>query len=269
MDQLTTANADALTKNVWNRLQIEAREQAGNEQVLSSLLHAKIITQETFCRALASHLAEILEAKDLTAIHLRKMVLDIYRSKQGLIDAATQDLQAVFERDPACVSYVQCFLYFKGFAVLQIHRVAHELLRNNRDMLAYYMQSRMSELFGVDINPAAKIGAGIMLDHATGIVVGETAVIGDGCSILHGVTLGGTGKQHADRHPKIGKNVLIGAGAKILGNIKIGDGARIAAGSVVLKPVGAHCTVAGVPAKVVGGPCCENPAAEMDQILDA
>lgn len=268
MDQLTSSNAKSLTKMVWNRLQLEAKKEAEKERVLSSLLHAKILMQESFCRAQASHLAEILETKNLTAVHLRKMIMDIYRAKPELIDAAAQDIQAVFERDPACLSLVQCFLYFKGFAVLQIHRVAHELRHSGREMLAFYLQSRMSELFGVDINPAAKIGAGIMLDHATGIVVGETAVIGDGCSILHDVTLGGTGKQHADRHPKVGRNVLIGAGAKILGNIKIGDGARIAAGSVVLKPVAAHCTVAGVPAKPVGGPCCDNPAAEMDQTLE-
>ena len=134
--------------------------------------------------------------------------------------------------------------------------------------MAYHLQSRSAELFSVDINPAAQFGMGIMLDHASGLVAGETSIVGDGCSILHGVTLGGTGKSERDRHPKIGKNVLIGAGAKILGNIKIGDSARIAAGSVVLKDVGSNCTVAGVPAKPVGGPCCENPAAEMDQILD-
>ena len=252
---------------VWAMLQDEAKEFAEQERALSSLFYATILNQESFCRALAGYLAEKLATPEVSALHLRKLFLDIYRADGTIVDAAAQDLIAVRERDPACLSYLQCFLYFKGFAALQTYRVAHGFWKQGRKIMAYHLQNRSTELFGIDIHPAAVFGHSIMLDHADGLVAGETSRVGNGCSILHGVTLGGTGKEHMDRHPKIGENVLIGAGAKILGNIKIGDGARIAAGSVVLKDVGAHCTVAGVPAKPVGGKCCENPAAEMDQIL--
>ena len=173
-------------------------------------------------------------------------------------------MMAVDERDPASLSLLQPFLYFKGFHALQSHRVAHWLWTEGRQTLAFHLQSRVGERFGLDIHPAAQIGKGVMFDHATSVVIGETAVIGDDCSILHEVTLGGTGAAHQDRHPKIGRGVLIGAGARVLGNIKVGDGARIAAGSVVLEEVPAGCTVAGVPAKVVGG-CGKDPAKSMDQ----
>lgn len=252
---------------VWETIQKEAHTEAAKEKVLSSLIHTKILDQENFCSALTSHLAETLSTEELTALHLHKMILDVYRKNAGLIEAAVRDLKAVYTRDPACMSFLQCFLYFKGFLALQTHRIAHELYNSDREMIAFHLQSRSSELFGVDINPAAKIGSGIMFDHATGIVIGETAVVGDDCSLLHGVTLGGTGKEHQERHPKIGERVLIGAGAKVLGNISIGDKARIAAGSVVLKSVPSKCTVAGVPAVPVGVPCCDNPAEAMDQTL--
>jgi len=253
---------------VWGTLQEEAKEFADAERALSSLFYATILNQESFCRALASHLAERLATPEVSALHLRKLFLDIYRADDGIVDAAARDLVAVRERDPACSSYLQCFLYFKGFVALQTYRVANGFWKQGRKIMAYHLQNRSTELFSVDIHPAAIFGAGIMLDHADGLVAGETSRVGNGCSILHGVTLGGTGKEHMDRHPKIGENVMIGAGAKILGNIKVGDGARIASGSVVLKDVMANCTVAGVPAKPVGGKCCENPAAEMNQILD-
>ena len=268
MSVMQFSKHQSTTSQVWQSLQAEAKEYAQQERALSSLLYASILNQESFCRALASHLAEKLATPELSALHLRKIILDVYRNDETVIESAVRDLVAVRERDPACTSYLQCFLYFKGFMALQTHRVAHSVLSGGRKLLAYHLQNRSSELFGVDINPAARFGVGIMLDHSTGLVAGETSVVGDGCSILHGVTLGGTGKEDLDRHPKIGKNVLIGAGAKILGNITIGDSARIAAGSVVLTNVHPHCTMAGVPAKPVGGPCCENPAAEMDQILD-
>lgn len=253
---------------VWDALQQDARDYAAKEPALSSLLYGAILDQKSFCRALANHLAEKLATPELAALKLRKLIIEVLRSNGSLVESAATDLVAVMERDPACTSHLQCFLYFKGFLALQTHRISHALWQEKREFLAYHLQSRSSELFGVDINPAATFGHGIMLDHATGLVAGETSVVGDGCSILHGVTLGGTGKENEDRHPKIGKNVLIGAGAKILGNITIGDGARIAAGSVVLKPVSERCTVAGVPAVPVGGPCCDNPAARMDQTLD-
>lgn len=272
MSVVSISKLNDVVEQVWRELNHEARDYTAKEPALTSLLYASILDQKTFCRALANHLAEKLATHELSALMLRKTFMEIFTAQMGeensIVESAAKDLLAVKERDPACNTYLQCFLYFKGFMALQAHRLAHALWGQDRKLLAYHLQSRSSELFGVDINPAARFGSGIMLDHATGLVVGETSVIGDGCSILHGVTLGGTGKDSEDRHPKIGKNVLIGAGAKILGNITVGEGARIASGSVVLRNVPAHCTFAGVPAKPVGGPCCENPAAEMDQILD-
>ena len=194
------------------------------------------------------------------------VVGDDTRDDASLLGAAEADMQAVVERDPACQGMLQPFLFFKGFMALQTHRIAHVLWHQGRDTLSFHFQSRSSELFGVDIHPAARIGTGVMLDHATGITIGETAVVGDDCSLLHGVTLGGTGKNHGDRHPKIGRGVLLSVGAKILGNITVGDEAKVAAGSVVLKDVPAHCTVAGVPAKPVGD-CCAEPAKSMIQTL--
>ncbi len=252
---------------VWSTLQDEAKEFAEAERALSSLFYATILNQESYGRALARHLSEKLATPEVSALHLRKLFLDIYREDDSIVEAAAQDIIAVRERDPACTSYLQCFFYFKGFSALQTYRVANGFWKHDRKIMAYHLQNRSTELFGVDIHPAADFGSGIMLDHADGLVAGETSRVGNGCSILHGVTLGGTGKAHMDRHPKIGKNVLIGAGAKILGNIKVGDGARIASGSVVLKDVMANCTVAGVPAIPVGSKCCENPASEMNQIL--
>jgi serine O-acetyltransferase len=184
-----------------------------------------------------------------------------------MIAKAEADLRAVFERDPACKGYLQPFLYFKGFLALQTYRVGHWLYANGRQPLAHYLQSRVSELFQVDINPAATIGSGVFFDHGTGIVIGETAVVGDDVSMLHGVTLGGTGAQRGDRHPKVGKGVLLGANASVLGNISIGDYAKIASGSVVLKDVPANCTAAGVPARLVNCPTCEEPARTMDHTL--
>ena len=266
---ISLKTSSSLVEDIWAALKSEAIEYASEEKALSSFLYGNIINQESFCRALAGYMAEKLATPEFSALHLRQMILQICRSDDDIISGAARDLAAVRERDPACHSYIQAFLYFKGYLSLQIHRVAYHLWQKDRKLMAWHLQSLTSELFGVDIHPAARFGSAIMLDHATGLVAGETSQVGDGCSILHGVTLGGTGKEHLDRHPKIGRNVLIGAGAKILGNITVGDGARIAAGSVVLKDVHPNCTVAGIPAKPIGGPCCENPAAEMDQILDA
>ena len=198
---------------------------------------------------------------------IREVAEEAYAASPVLVEIAEADLRAVFERDPACKGYLQPFLFFKGFLALQTQRVAHWLWAEGRETLALYLQSRMSELFQVDIHPATRIGRGVFVDHGTGIVIGETAVIGDDVSMLHGVTLGGTGAARGDRHPKIGKGVLLGAGAKVLGNIMIGDYAKVASGSVVLKPVPAHCTAAGVPARIVNCPSCEEPAKTMDQTL--
>lgn len=250
----------------WKRLRFEAEAAAKDEPALASYLNAAILAHTTLCQALGFHLAEKLAGPTMGAQQVRHILSEVYCcDHNGLVEAAEADMQAVLDRDPACRGMLQPFLFFKGFMALQTYRISHLLWQQGRETLAFYFQGRAAELFGVDIHPAARIGIGVMLDHASGITIGETAVVGDGCSLLHGVTLGGTGKEVGDRHPKIGKGVLLSVGAKILGNIHIGDEAKVAAGSVVLKDVPAHCTVAGVPAKIVGGPCCDHPAETMDQ----
>src|SRR6201996_42745 len=252
---------------VWASLRNEAEAAAQNEAALASLLAAVILNHKTLGGALSYQLARKLGDQELRAMSIREIAEEAYASDPSLTEAAEADLRAVFERDPACKGYVQPFLFFKGFAALQTQRVANSLWHQGRETLALYLQSRMSELFQVDIHPATRIGRGVFIDHATGIVVGETAVIGDDVSMLQGVTLGGTGAERGDRHPKIGKGVLLGAGAKVLGNIEIGDYAKIASGSVVLKPVPAGCTAAGVPARLVNCPTCDEPAKSMDHTL--
>jgi len=252
---------------VWASLRNEAERAAKSEPTLASLLNAVILSHENLGDALSYQLARKLGDQELRAMSLRELAEAAYADDKRLVEIAELDLKAVFERDPACKGYVQPFLFFKGFLALQTHRVAHWLWGQGRETIAFYLQSRMSEVFQVDIHPATQIGAGVFVDHGTGIVVGETAVIGDDVSMLQGVTLGGTGAERGDRHPKIGNGVLLGAGAKVLGNIKIGDYAKIASGSVVLKPVPAHCTAAGVPARIVNCPTCEEPARSMDHTL--
>ncbi len=252
---------------VWPRLRFEALRASEEEPSLASYLNAAILSHETLGEALTFHLAEKLSDALVGAQRMCQVFEDLMEDHPSILIAAEADLQAVLERDPACRGVLQPFLWFKGFLALQTHRMAHALWQSNRETLAFHLQSRSSELFGVDIHPAARIGKGVMLDHATGITIGETAMIGDDCSLLHGVTLGGTGKEAGDRHPKIGRGVLLSVGAKVLGNITIGDEAKVAAGSVVLKDVPAHCTVAGVPAKIVGGGACCQPAASMDQAI--
>ena len=251
----------------WKRLRFEAAAAAAEEPTLSSYINAAILAHATLCQALSYHLAEKLAGSVIGTQQMRQIIGEVYDRDKSLVQAAEADMQALIERDPACRGMLQPFLYFKGFLALQSHRVAHVLWRQGRETIAFHFQSRTSELFGVDIHPAARIGIGVMLDHATGITIGETAVVGDACSLLHGVTLGGTGKEVGDRHPKIGRGVLLSVGAKVLGNITVGDEAKVAAGSVVLKDVPAYCTVAGVPAKTVGGPSCCEPAKTMDQAL--
>lgn len=267
MPHINLASDSASGVCVWSDLKTEAAAYATKEVALSSLLHATILDQDNLGSALVNHLSEKLATPDFSTLKLRKVLAQAVESDPSIVEYAAKDLLAVKDRDPACTSYLQAFLYFKGFMAIQTFRCAHALMKSGRDLLAFHLQNRTSELFGVDINPSARIGHGIMLDHATGFVVGETAVVGNDCSILQGVTLGGTGKADEDRHPKIGDRVLIGAGACVLGNIRIGDGSKVAAGSVVLKAVPANCTVAGVPAKPVGGPCCDNPAKSMIQTL--
>jgi len=255
------------TPPVWASLRNQAEHVAREEASLASLLNAVILRHANLADALSYQLARKLGDQELRAMSLREVAEEAYAADPTIVVKAEADLRAVFERDPACKGYLQPFLYFKGFLALQTHRVSHTLWLKGRESIAFYLQSRVSELFQVDIHPAVEIGQGAFFDHGTGIVIGETAVVGDDVSMLHGVTLGGTGAERGDRHPKIGKGVLLGAGAKVLGNIKIGDYAKIASGSVVLKEVPAHCTAAGVPARLVNCPTCPEPAKSMDHTL--
>lgn len=252
---------------VWAAIVADAHEMVGVEPSLTNMVVSCVLNHDSFEDALAHRLAERLDHADVSADLIRQAFDDILARTPEIGLAARADIAATMERDPACLRAIEPLLYFKGFQAIQTHRFAHALLSEGRRDLALYLQSRSSQVFQVDINPKVSIGRGIMLDHGTGVVVGETASIGDHVSILQGVTLGGTGKENGDRHPKIGTGVLIGAGAKILGNITVGDCARVAAGSVVLKDVPARKTVAGVPAKVVGEAGCSQPAMVMDQMI--
>lgn len=252
---------------IWSALRQQAEEIAAREPALASLTHATILQHHKLEDALAYLLAGKLGGESVTPMLAREVFEEVMKEEPEIGAAVRADLSAVFERDPACHSYAQAFLFFKGFHALQGHRIAHWLYKHSRAPFAYFIQSRTSELFAVDIHPNARIGRGIFMDHATGIVIGETAVVDDDVSMLHGVTLGGTGKEHEDRHPKIRRGVLLGAGAKVLGNIEVGEYSRVAAGSVVLKPVPAHCTVAGVPAKEVGCAGCDRPSQAMDHVI--
>ncbi|MEL0627998.1 serine O-acetyltransferase [Psychromonas aquatilis] len=252
---------------LWDKIRDEAWESSSNEPILASFFHSTILNHKTFCSALSYQLANRLDSRTMPGILVREVIDEAFEADPGIIQSAMADILAVQERDPAVEEYSIPLLYLKGFHALQIHRVAHWLWNEKRIALALYLQNRSSVIFGVDVHPAATIGKGIMFDHATGVVVGETAVIEDNVSLLQGVTLGGTGKESGDRHPKIRQGVMIGAGAKVLGNIEIGIGAKVGAGSVVLEAVPAHTTVAGVPAKIVGRPSCEMPSLSMEQNL--
>ena len=254
---------------VWTQIVSEARQAVDAEPLLGGMVHACILHHETLEAALAYRIAQKMASAEMSEQLIREIADAAYASDPSLADSARADISAVYERDPACHRYIQPLLYFKGFQAIQAHRVANWLWREGRRDLAYFFQMRMSEQFSVDIHPACRIGKGLFLDHAHSLVFGETAVIGDNVSILHDVTLGGTGKEDEDRHPKIGDGVLIGAGAKILGNIKVGDCSRVAAGSVVLKEVPPRTTVAGVPAKVVGEAGCSQPSVSMNQLIGA
>lgn len=252
---------------VWDRICLEAEEAVRAEPLMGALLHQGILHHPSFERALAYRMSMKLASSDMSEQILREIADEAYEADPSITAAARADLAAVFDRDPACHRYMQPLLYFKGYQAVQAYRLGHWLWTEGRHDLAYFLQMRVSEAFGVDIHPAARIGKGIMIDHAHSIVVGETAVVGDNVSMLHSVTLGGTGKEEEDRHPKIGNGVLIGAGAKVLGNIKVGDRSRIAAGSVVLEDVPCCKTVAGVPARIVGEAGCDQPSIAMDQTL--
>ena len=252
---------------IWVHIRAEAADILASDGDLGGFVRRNVIDQPSFDAAVIARLSARLAHPDLPGETLFEIFSSLASSDPAIGEGFRADLLAVADRDPACARFVEPLLYFKGFHSLQTHRMAFALHRLGRKDLALYLQSRSSEIFQTDINPEAWIGKGVFLDHATGLVVGQTAVIEDDVSILQGVTLGGTGKEHGDRHPKIRRGVLIGAGAKILGNIEVGQCARVAAGSVVLKDVPRNVTVAGVPARVVGESGCAEPARSMDQIL--
>lgn len=252
---------------VWSRIIIEAEQAVDDEPLLGGLLHSSILHHNSIEKALAYRISLKLASSEMSEQLFREICDSAYKDDPDLSLSARADIVAVYERDPACHRFLQPLMFFKGFQAVQAHRVAHWLWQQGSQDMAYFFQMRISETFGVDIHPAAKIGKGIMIDHAHSIVIGETAVVGDNVSLLHSVTLGGTGKEDEDRHPKIGDGVLIGAGAHVLGNITIGHCSRVAAGSVVLHDVPPKTTVAGVPAKVVGEAGCDTPSVTMDQLL--
>lgn len=258
---------EVMVKELWDKIREEAWTSSANEPILASFFYSTILNHKDLASALSYQLANRLDCSTMPAILVREVINDAFLSDLSILESAMADIIAVQERDPAVEEYSIPLLYLKGFHAIQIHRVAHWLWQQERVALALYLQNRSSVIFGVDVHPAATIGKGIMFDHATGVVIGETAVIEDNVSLLQGVTLGGTGKDCGDRHPKIREGVMIGAGAKVLGNIEIGVGAKIGAGSVVLEAVPAHTTVAGVPAKVVGTPSCDMPSMSMEQNL--
>ncbi|SUB01553.1 Serine acetyltransferase [Pannonibacter phragmitetus] len=252
---------------VWHQLREEAEKMVIGEPALSSFVYETILNHGRLEDAVIHRLGDRLGRDIVSASLIRQTYSEALSDEPELGEIFRVDMMAVFDRDPACERLLEPLLYFKGFHALQTHRLANWLWRRGRSDFALYLQSRSSEIFQVDIHPAVPVGRGIFMDHATGLVVGSTAVIEDDVSILQGVTLGGTGKEQGDRHPKIRKGVLIGAGAKILGNLEIGRCSRIAAGSVVLQDVPCNTTVAGVPARVVGQAGCAEPARSMDQLL--
>ncbi|MFO1186390.1 MAG: serine O-acetyltransferase [Alphaproteobacteria bacterium] len=265
--ELQRAAEIATCDPVWSRLRAEATDLAADEPALASFLYATILHHDRLEDALSYHLAQKLGSHDVGPIMIRELFEEAFAARPDIGEEVRADLAAVRERDPASRTYVEPMLYFKGFHALQAYRITHWLWAEGRRSLALYLQNRISEQFGVDIHPAARLGRGIMIDHGTGVVIGETAIVEDDVSMLQGVTLGGTGKEMGDRHPKIRRGVLLGAGSTVLGNIEVGEYSRVGAGAVVLEPAPAHCTVAGVPAKVVGCAGCDQPSRAMDHMI--
>lgn len=252
---------------VWDRIRTEAEDIVAREPELAGFTLRSILNHETLEEAIIHRIAARLDHSVVPADLIVQVYRGVLKDQAAISEAFRADILAVADRDPACTRLLEPVLYFKGFHAIQTHRLAHSLWNAGRRDFALYLQSRSSEVFQTDINPAARLGKGLFFDHATGIVIGETSVIEDDVSVLQDVTLGGTGKEHGDRHPKIRRGVLLSAGAKILGNIEVGYCSRVAAGSVVLHPVPHNTTVAGVPAKVVGEAGCAEPSRSMDQII--
>jgi serine O-acetyltransferase len=265
-----TKSVQALDKvdPVWTRIRREAEAVVRQEPELSSFIYSSVLHHDRLEHVVVQRIVERLDHPDVSGELIRQAFADALEHTPAIGDAFRADIVATYDRDPATNRFIEPVLYFKGFHAIQTHRLAHWLWHKGRKDFAYYLQSRSSAVFQCDIHPAAHIGRGIFLDHATGLVVGETAKIEDDVSMLHDVTLGGTGNETGDRHPKIGRGVMIGAGAKILGNIVVGHCARIAAGSVVLKPVPHNTTIAGVPGRVIGEAGCAEPSRTMDQMLN-
>jgi len=252
---------------IWQSIRAEAEETIRREPLLATFLYTTILNHQSLEEAVIHRIAQRLDHPDMESELLRQTFTAMLEANPGWSQVLRVDIQAVYDRDPACTRFLEPVLYFKGFQAIQTHRLAHWLWKEGRIDFALYLQSRSSSVFQTDIHPAVPMGQGVFFDHATGIVIGMTAVIEDNVSILQNVTLGGTGKESGDRHPKIRHGVLIGAGAKILGNIEIGHCSKVASGSVVLKPVPQNVTVAGVPARVVGETGCAEPSRAMDQLI--
>ena len=253
---------------VWLLITEEAKVSIAEEPLLSEFYQSAIIDHSDLDSALSYNLANQLNSSAIPSTAIEKLILEVLKADPSITASARLDIMASFERDPACDKHLIPLLYFKGFQAMQLHRVAHWYWCNNRTALALFLQNQVAEVFAVDIHPGARIGSGIMIDHATGLVVGETAIIGENVSILHSVTLGGIGRGEGDRHPEVGSGVMISAGAKIMGNVKIGDGVKVGAGSLVIEAIPPHTTVVGVPARVVGAPLEGSPSFEMNQNLD-
>lgn len=252
-------------EDLWRTIFFEAEQAVRKEPLLASFIHLTVLRHKSLDDVLAFHLSSKLSSPVMDARALQEIFQEALKSDSEISLAMQSDIIACYDRDPACDYYCLPLLYFKGFHAIQSQRITHWLWNKERDSLAFFLQNRISEVMGVDIHPAAKLGHGLMIDHGTGVVVGETAVIGNNVSILHGVTLGGSGKVDGDRHPKIGDGVMIGANASILGNITIGERSKIGAGSVVLEDIPSFSTAVGVPAKIIATSLQHNPAFEMDQ----
>lgn len=265
MESNLNKSIQEMENSVWEVLQKEAKDWAVKETAFSNWLYRVVLDQKSLGASLAFLLSTKLEAGEIDAASFYQVIYKSIIEDNDIIVSSKADLCATYDRDPACNSYLKPFIFYKGYQAIQAYRVANWLWNNGQVIMAEYLQSRMAEVFQVDIHPAAKIGKGIMIDHATGVVIGETAVVGDGVSLLHGVTLGGNGKEPGDRHPKIGAGTMIGAGASVLGNITVGMCCRIGAGSVVLRDIPDNTSVAGIPAKELGTAGSRQPAKLMEQ----